>query len=283
MNHPARILVVAFALALLALGAWHWRDAWWPGQAAAPTSPAPTPVLGEAPPQAPAPATSVAAGPPPVRHPIEAASAPPLPEPAPPTLEGALTGLFGREALATIFQADDFARRVVVTVDNLGREKAPARQWPLHPPAGRFTTHRTGTGSDGAEVLAAGNFVRYTRHMALVERADLGLVVALYKRFYPQFQQAYEELGYPGRHFNDRLVEVIDLLVATPEPREPVAVRLPAIQGPIQPQRPWLLYEFADPAQQALPAGSQLMLRMGPENQRRLKVRLLLLRELLTR
>jgi len=283
MNHPARILVAAFALVLLALGAWHWRDAWWPGGGAAPERAPAVAAVGEPPAPAPAAPASAASGPVPVRHPIDAASAPPLPEPAPPTLEGALAGLFGREALATIFQTDDFARRVVATVDNLGREKAPARLWPLHPPAGRFTTRRQATAGGEAEVLAADNFVRYARHMALVEKADIGLVVALYKRFYPQFQQAYEELGYPGRHFNDRVVEVIDLLVATPEPREPVAVRLPSIQGPVQPQRPWLLYEFADPAQQALPAGSQLMLRMGPENQRRLKVRLLLLRRQLVR
>lgn len=280
MNHPARILTIAFVLALLGLGAWHWRDAWWPaGPPAAPVAPAPVaaPVVA-------APA-AVPASQPAVRHPIEAVTGVDAAEPAasasaaPPTLENSLARLFGPELLATIFQTDDFARRVVVTVDNLGREKAPARLWPLHPPAGRFTARR----QDDAEVIAADNFVRYARHMALVEKADLRQVVALYKRFYPQFQQAYEELGYPGRHFNDRVVEVIDLLLATPEPAAPVAVRLPVIQGPIQPQRPWLLYEFVDPQQQALPAGSQLLLRMGPENQRRLNVRLTELRRLLAR
>jgi hypothetical protein len=188
-------------------------------------------------------------------------------------------GLFGQERVATLFQTDDFARRVVATVDNLGREKAPARLWPLSPPAGRFTARRHGDD----EVLAADNFVRYARHMDLVEKADLRHVVALYKLFYPQFQQAYEELGYPGRHFNDRVVEVIDLLIATPEPAAPVVVRVPVIHGPMQPQRPWLLYEFADPQQQAMPAGPQLLLRIGPENRRRLKVRLAELRRLLTR
>ncbi|MBI5718546.1 MAG: DUF3014 domain-containing protein [Burkholderiales bacterium] len=283
MNHPARVLIVAIVIAVLGLGAWNWRDAWWPRRpspaASAPVStPAPAPM--PAPPDA---AASVAGSPPPIRHPIEAASAPPVPEPAPATLDSALARLFGAELMATLLQSDDFARRVVATVDNLGREKAPARLWPLHPPAGRFTARRQGEGSAGGEVIAADNFVRYARHMAFVENADLAQVVALYKRFYPQFQQAYEELGYPGRHFNDRLVEVIDLLLATPEAREPVPVRLPAIQGPIQPQRPWLLYEFAEPERQAMAAGPQLMMRMGPENQRRLKVRLILLRKLLTR
>jgi hypothetical protein len=277
MNHPARILTIAFVLALLGLGAWHWRDAWMPAAPRAAPAPVAAPVVA-------APA-SVAASQPAVRHPIEAVTGVDAAEPAtsapatPPTLENSLARLFGQELLATIFQADDFARRVVTTVDNLGREKAPARLWPLQPPAGRFTARR----QDEAEVIAAENFVRYARHMSLVEKADLRQVVALYKRFYPQFQQAYEELGYPGRHFNDRVVEVIDLLLAAPEPAAPVAVRLPVIQGPMQPPRPWLLYEFADAQQQAMPAGPQLLLRMGPDNQRRLKVRLTELRRLLTR
>jgi len=280
MNHPARILTIALVLAVLGLGAWHWRDAWMPAGRPASSAPVATPV--QASPAAPA---TAAASQPAVRHPIDAVTAVEATEPAasaaaaPPTLENSLARLFGQELIATIFQTEDFVRRVVATVDNLGREKAPARLWPLHPPAGRFTPHKQGEG----EVIAADNFVRYARHMTLVEKADLRQVVALYKRFYPQFQQAYEELGYPGRHFNDRVVEVIDLLLATPEPTAPVAVRVPPIQGPIQPQRPWLLYEFADPQQQALPAGSQLLLRMGPENQRRLKVRLAELRRLLAR
>ena len=276
MQRPILALFVTFVLAVLGLAAWYGREAWLP--AASPALPpaasqasSPAPAVVTAPPPAPA-------APPAVRHPIEAASAPEMSEPAPSTLDSALARVFGQEFLATLLQTDDFARRVVATVDNLGREKAPARLWPLLPPAGRFTARQQGE----REVIAADNFVRYSRHMVLVEQADLRQVVALYKRFYARFQQAYEELGYPGRHFNDRVVEVIDLLLATPEPQQPVGVRLPVIQGPIQPPRPWLLYEFADPQDQALAAGPQLLMRMGPGNQRRLKARLAELRRLLT-
>jgi hypothetical protein len=277
MKHPALVLISAFVVALLALGAWHWRDAWMPAGA-----PTPAPVASPTPPAAtdtPPAAAASAASQPLVRHPIEAASGAAVTEPAPATLESALASLFGRELLSTLLQSDDFARRVVVTVDNLGREKAPARLWPLQPPAGRFSTRKQGE----TEVIAADNFVRYARHMEIIERVDLRQVLTLYKHFYPQFQQAYEELGYPGRNFNDRVVEVIDLLLAAPVPSEPVSVRLPVIQGPIQPPRPWLLYEFADPQQQAMAAGPQLLMRMGPDNQRRLKARLGELRRLLTR
>jgi hypothetical protein len=284
MKHPALVLTVAIVVAVLGLAAWTWRAAWWPGAATAP-APAGAAASPSAAPAAvaalPASAASPAAptGPPPIRHPIEAASAPAATAPAAATLRDALAQLFGAEALATIVLAERFAPQLVATVDNLGREKAPARLWPLSPPAGRFTPRRQGE----AEVLGAENFVRYTRHLALIEQLDLPLAVVAYKRHYPQFQQAYEELGYPGRHFNDRLVEVIDLLLAVPEPTEAVAVRVPPIQGPMQPERPWLLYEFVSEQHQALPAGAQLLLRMGPEQQRRVKARLRELRRLVAR
>jgi hypothetical protein len=287
MKHPALVLTVAIVMAALGLAAWTWRAAWWPGAAGTPPAQAgaaaapgaASAVVAALPPSA-ASATATAAPPgTPPRHPIDAASAPAATTPAAASLRGALAQLFGAEALATLVLAERFAPQLVATVDNLGREKAPARLWPLSPPAGRFTPRRQGE----AEVLGAENFVRYTRHLALIEQLDLPLAVVAYRRHYPQFQQAYEELGYPGRHFNDRLVEVIDLLLAVPEPTEAVAVRVPPIQGPMQPERPWLLYEFVSEQHQALPAGAQLLLRMGPEQQRRVKARLRELRRLVAR
>jgi hypothetical protein len=101
-------------------------------------------------------------------------------------------------------------------------------------------------------------------------------------RLYPLFQQAYEDLGYPKRYFNDRLVEVIDQLLATPEVAGELKVHLPAINGPVQPERPWVLNEFDDPALQSLSAGQKILLRMGPVNERRMKTKLSEIRRLVT-
>ena len=43
---------------------------------------------------------------------------------------------------------------------------------------------------------------------------DARKLVAVYSRFYPLFQRAYRELGYPNKYFNDRLIEAIDDLLA---------------------------------------------------------------------
>jgi hypothetical protein len=93
-------------------------------------------------------------------------------------------------------------------------------------------------------------------------------------------QHEYEELGFPGRYFNDRFVQVIDPLLATPDPSRPPRVHLPRIEG-APPSHPWVLYEFDDPDLRSLSAGQRLLLRMGPANERRVKARLTELRRLL--
>jgi len=84
----------------------------------------------------------------------------------------------------------------------------------------------------------------------------------------------------PQPYFNDRFIAVLDQLLATPEVGPPLAVHLPTIVGPA-PTRPWLLYEFDDPALRSLSAGQRILLRMGAVNERRVKARLAELRRLL--
>jgi hypothetical protein len=98
--------------------------------------------------------------------------------------------------------------------------------------------------------------------------------VDLYVRLYPLLQKAYEELGFPGRYFNDRVMAVIDLLLSTPETEMPLKLRLTEVKGPIASLRPWVRYEFADPALESLSSGQKILLRVGPVNERRLKDKL---------
>ncbi len=140
------------------------------------------------------------------------------------------------------------------------RAHAAPRLWPVNPTAGRYTVDARG------DLLypAADNAKRYAGFVAFVEGVDAQRAAALYARNYALFQKQYEDLGYPGRYFNDRLVDVIDLMIATPIPAQPPALRLTLVQGPVPSTHPWLRYEFTDPALEAVPAGQKIMLRVGP-------------------
>ncbi len=72
------------------------------------------------------------------------------------------------------------------------------------------------------------------------------------------FSRSYEDLGYPGQYFNDRLVEVIDHLLQTPD-----------LRGPIELKQGRVFYEYADPALESRSAGQKLLMRMGGDNRDR--------------
>ena len=114
------------------------------------------------------------------------------------------------------------------------------------------------------------NARRYQPLVQLVEAVDPASAAALYRRLYPLFQQAYQELGYPQGYFNDRLVAVIDHLQATPQREGPLTMTLTEVKGPYASTTQWLNHEFADPALQSLSSGQRALLRSGVVNQRRL-------------
>ena len=261
------IAVVALA-ALIVGGVWYLRQP----AGAPPAAPPAAPTVAAAPAAPPAPAAAASSPAYPIEAPAAAASGA-----APFDPGAALAELFGRQALA-VLQLQDVPRRVVATVDNLGREQAPSALWPVSPAAGRFTVQTR----DGATLISPDNGLRYTPYVVLLENVDMARLAATYARMYPQLQLAYQDLGFPKRYFNDRLVEVIDQLLATPDTDQPVAVHLPSIAGAKPPQRPWVLYEFDDPAWQSLPAGQKMLLRMGPVNERRVKAKLVEFRRLIT-
>jgi hypothetical protein len=273
----AAIAAAAVVIVLLLAGGWYWWQQRTAGVPLPVPAPQPAPVAA-----APAPAPTPAV--PAIQHPIDdapqaAASAPPplTLDNADNVVRNALTELVGSKAVALFLQTDDFVRRFVATVDNLGRAHAAPRLWPVAPTAGRFMFQ----GAPGSEQIAAANAARYDAVVAFMAAVDVKRAAASYRRFYPLCQRAYQELGYPNAYFNDRLVAVIDQMLATPEPPGPLAVKLTEVKGPISPgagDRPWTRYEFADPNLEALPAGSKLLLRMGPQHAAKVKAQLRALR-----
>ena len=203
-----------------------------------------------------------------IGFPVPADTAPlPALEQSDSALREALAALFGRKAFETLFGQQDIVRRIVATVDNLAREKAAQRLMPVLPAKGPFAT----TGAGESLAIDARNAARYAPQVELASSVDTAALVAAYVRHYPLFQQAYRELGYPAGYFNDRLVQVIDHLLATPDATVPVRL----VQRKV-------LFEFADPELETRSAGQKILLRIGPENAARMKARLKDIRRALT-
>ncbi|MHB1792441.1 MAG: DUF3014 domain-containing protein [Acidiferrobacteraceae bacterium] len=213
-----------------------------------------------------------------IRHPIGTAETegresgaakeqlPPLRE-SDTALRSALTALFSANTVEKFFYLKNIAYHMVATIDNLARRQGSQRLMPLKPPPGRFLTTREGK----TVFIDPNNYRRYTPYVRLVESVNAKRLVTVYVHFYPLFQRAYEDLGYPKSYFNDRLIEAIDNLLATPD-----------VRGPIKLIRPNVLYEFANPALQGLSVGQKILVRMGNSNAAKVKAKLREIRRLLT-
>ncbi len=237
MSNKAIPVLAAFLL-LGSAAAWYW----WP-RIAPTAAPPPTVTAPAAPEPEPAIANPV---------PAPAADAPVLPaladSDAP--FNAALAAVPGAGGISSYLQPDNLIRHIVATVDNLPRHRLAVELRPLKPTAGAFLV----TGGDEQSTLDEHNGARYAPLVALLGQLDMHAVNGLYQHFYPLFQRAYQDLGYPQGYFNDRLVSVIDHLLATPRPAAP----LPLV-------RPKVFWEFADPELEARSAGQRLLLRIGSD------------------
>jgi hypothetical protein len=169
----------------------------------------------------------------------------------------ALIDVFGPE-LETLLADEALIDKSVATVDNLTRSRVAEKIRPVGRLSGNFIV--SAAGENGPFYLSPDNYARYRPLVNMVTGADLDELAATYRRFYPLMQEAFAQLGYPDGYFNDRVVAVIDHLLATPEPEEPVRL-----------VQPHVLYEFADPELEALSGGQKLLLRMGPDHAARIR------------
>jgi hypothetical protein len=158
-----------------------------------------------------------------------------------------------------LFVPTQLVRHIVATIDNLPRKKVAPQALPVKPLAGAFAAKE----ADGVITLAPQNAARYSQWVKVIESVDAQQFSTLYFRYYPLFQEAYRNLGYPNGYFNDRLVEVIDDALATPD-----------ISGPIELVQPGVVYQYANPDLEARSAGQKVLLRIGNENAAKVKRKL---------
>lgn len=166
-------------------------------------------------------------------------------------LRDSLAELFGAEPVAAFLIPKRVIQRLVVFINSLDGGPVPPRVWPVTHVKGLYQVESTSNGFIGSRR----NTDRYAPYIAALKTADAQDIVNLYFRYYPSFQRAYEEVGYSGRYFNDRLVQIIDHLLAAPE-----------IDTPIELLRPKVLYQFADPALEQRSSGQKILMRMGADN-----------------
>jgi hypothetical protein len=266
--------ITGIILALLAVAAWYFLGTRPPAveEAAIP------PRIVE---QAPQPATGPEAAP---TEATETAAAEAVPAPAPaiepvplPELAASdaaalamLAGLAGGAPLTDYLAEDAVISRIVATIDALGGRRVPDVIQAIRGPDGAFLaiaveqpdpvmSNEAGDPLPQYAIDPA-NYQRYTTYVELLETVDPAELAAAVRSYRPLLEEAFRQMGYSEGNFDQRLRAVIDDVLATPEPRQPIRL-----------VKPEAYYVYVDPELEALSAGQKALLRMGPVNAARVK------------
>lgn len=254
------IAIVAIVIAVVA-GAMFFS------QPDAPPEPRPVPVIPE-PPAAPPPA------PEPAPEPEVIVEAEPEPEPIVlPDLNQ--SDRFIREqaevltedgSIERVLATDELLRKFVVVVENLAEGNVTRDPVAYMAPRESFSVIRR----DDTPYLNPASYRRYDRLAGVAAALQPSQAVALLRLAEPLLEDAYAELGMQDVDVQDRLRRAIDILLETP-----------VVTGEVKLEQPSVMFEFADPELEALLPAQKQLIRMGPDNQRKVQAKLREIRELL--
>ncbi len=197
----------------------------------------------------------------------------PVPEPLPaldesdePIIDD-LTATLDEELVQDWLVTDRIVERTVVFVNSLDGPAIPPRLRPLRPVPGMPAV------ADVNETLGwnPANAARYDQMIAALANSEPEHLLMLYYHYYPLFQQAYAELGDPDAYFNDRVVDIIDHLLETPDVPPDFSVERWEAQ-----------LRFANPDWEDESWGRKMLMRMGPDNANLVRDWLLEVRERMT-
>jgi hypothetical protein len=144
-------------------------------------------------------------------------------------------------------------RNFTAVVANIAEGMRPAALVPALRPSSRFTVIERGT----ALYIDPGSYDRYTGLAEAVASVDPAASSRLYATLKPRIEEAYGDLGNEEPLFDRTLERAIVLLLRTPVPDDPIAVKPKGIG-----------YAFAEERLERLTGAQKQLLRTGPQNAR---------------
>lgn len=159
-------------------------------------------------------------------------------------------------------------RRCVAIVDNIANGVSPVPHLQFLLPADKFKVIK----KNGKIILDPNGYIRYQPITMVLVSLDSEKIVEVYRQLVSVIQEAYRELGYTGTKFQQTLETAIDILLKTPIP-----------EGEILLEEKVTTYAFADPNLEALSDVQKHLLRIGPENVKKIQAKLREIKEALKR
>lgn len=150
----------------------------------------------------------------------------------------------------------DLVRRFVASVNLVAQGKSPRGQIEFLRPDEPFEVVERG----GELVPDPASFRRYDTVVDVVTGTDPEMVVALYREARPLVRAAYAEISRPDARFDPLLRRAIDHLLSAPVPEQPTPL-----------ERKVVTYAYRDESLETLSDAQRQLLRLGPDNARRVQ------------
>lgn len=116
---------------------------------------------------------------------------------------------------------ENLIQRGVSVVDGLSRGALPFKALPITPPREKFSVRSSG----GQDYMNTESYHRYDSYAQTIGELDTQTLSSTFDRFRPLLEQAYAGLGYPADDFDNALIRALDRVLATPQLREPIALK----------------------------------------------------------
>lgn len=159
--------------------------------------------------------------------------------------------------LSEWLMTDQLLRKLVVMVNDFAQNLRPYRHFKFFKLAKPFTVSKDEQGM----YIDKASYQRYDRLAAAVNALDVDGAMKLFQRYRPLIQQVFDEFGYPDNH---RLEDIFVKALAN-------IMQAPIVDGKIRVYRPTVRYKFTDAALEKLNPVQKQLLRMGPENTRKIQ------------
>lgn len=159
--------------------------------------------------------------------------------------------------LMNIVASEELVRKFVVFVDNVAEGNLPQLEYPVNRLPQAMAVREL---DENLFEMQTVSYQRYTPVIDALTAVNPDQAVAIYRMLRPLFQEAYAELGYPNRNFDETVLRAIN---------EVTNAR--TAEGPFQLIKPKVMYIYADAEIESMSPVEKQLLRMGPQNAEKLK------------
>ncbi len=158
--------------------------------------------------------------------------------------------------LGRLEQQQNLIQQGVALIDGFSRGLVLRKLLHIAPPKEAFSALE----QDEQVFMNPAGYSRYNGYAEAIARLDIAVLVNNFHTMRRLYEQAYGQLGLNPDDFDNAVIRMFDHVLATPEIEEPIAIT-----------RQSVMYQYADPQLEQMTPMQKQLLRMGPDNIRRIK------------